>query len=158
MATTVTLITPAASGTGTAPCGIQWTIGGTTRRAVMDSMGWQNGHIGIAWHVENQGTDLAGDTVWEPASSIVTTALVVDTNHYRFLGDGSLRVAPASEALNEDSTVKVGYISEYNFFFGAFGDRSIPIPPSMGINAFIQDAMCRRLNADVPALELAMPG
>lgn len=157
MANIVTLITPAASGTGNYPCGIQWTTGSTTRRAVMDSMGWVNGNIGIGWHVENQTTNLAGAAVWEPASSVVCNALVVDNHHFRYLADGSLRVADAAEATNEDGSTKPGYISEHNFFFSAFGDRSIPIPAEMGINFFIQDAMVRRLNADEPSLELAMP-
>jgi len=153
--TTITLITPSLSGTGNYACGIQWAgADGLTRRAVMDSMGWQNGQVNISWHVENQGTNLIGNTVWESASSIDTPALTVDDQHFRYLADGSLRVANSSEALEEDGSIKAGYISEYMFFFKAFGDKSLPIP--VGINYFIQDALLRKLNSANPGLNLVL--
>jgi len=150
-----TPITPSLTGTGNYACGIEWSgQDGFARRAVMDSMGWQNGHVGISWHIENQVTDLAGNTVWESATSISTPSLTVDNEHFRYLADGSLRMADSSEALEEDGSIKAGYISEYMFFFKAFGDKSLPI--SVGINYFIQDALLRKLNSANPGLNLVL--
>lgn len=156
MSITVTPTTPELTGNGPYPCGIQWTGNDSiTRRAVMTTMIHQSMQIAVGWQVENQVPDLSGNLKWESAASISSPALIVNNDHYRFIGDATLRIADATEALNEDGTVKPGYISEYMFFVGAFGTHTIAVP--FGIYAFIQDALVRKLNAENPGLDLVMP-
>jgi hypothetical protein len=150
----VTLITPELTGTGPYPCGIEWTgSDNITRRAVMQTMIASTMQVAVGWIVENQLTDLGGNLVWENASNISTPALMVLNTNYRSLATGA--VVPDDEALNEDGTVKTGYISDYMFFVGAFGTKQIPVP--FGIYYFIQDAMIRHLNEKNPGLDLVMP-
>jgi hypothetical protein len=123
---------------------------GAIRRAVCSGIQIHARHIAVGWCLQTQITELDGSLVWKD-SSLSTPALLVTENTFRQLADG--RVVPTTEATEEDGSVKPGYLSEYKFFRVYFGLDNVQ---PKGIFWYIATAICDRINATYPELNLTL--